>query len=199
MARKYQLHGAFPSKAGDSAYEVALKNGFEGTEQEWLNSLVGPQGPQGLPGEDGASSCEKITELTTTEKVYSVALPVDGSQYSMLFLKGTIAAWVIADEAPYTKTTMLSGATMPGIKNIPYSINGNATTFTALFVNVGGNRYIPFVFTPNGNPGVNGGVTTYNPLNGDFELSEYITVTAWTSQAYLFMEGATFELWGVRK
>jgi hypothetical protein len=48
MARKYQLHGAFPSKAGDSAYEVALKNGFEGTEQEWLDSLVGPPGQHGI-------------------------------------------------------------------------------------------------------------------------------------------------------
>ncbi len=52
MAKKYQLHGAFPSKAGDSAYEVALKNGFEGTEQEWLNSLVGETGPQGPAGKD---------------------------------------------------------------------------------------------------------------------------------------------------
>lgn len=45
MAKKYQLHGAFPSKAGDSAYQVAQKNGFEGTEKEWLASLVGPPGP----------------------------------------------------------------------------------------------------------------------------------------------------------
>ena len=47
MAKKYQLHGAFPSKAGDSAYQVAQKNGFEGTEQEWLASLVGPAGKDG--------------------------------------------------------------------------------------------------------------------------------------------------------
>lgn len=52
MARKYQLHGAFPSKAGDSAYEIAQKNGFEGTEEEWLASLVGPRGPQGPAGKD---------------------------------------------------------------------------------------------------------------------------------------------------
>ena len=32
---------------GKSAYEIAVENGFEGTEEEWLNSLVGPQGPQG--------------------------------------------------------------------------------------------------------------------------------------------------------
>ena len=35
---------------GDSAYQVALNNGFVGTESEWLDSLVGPQGPQGEPG-----------------------------------------------------------------------------------------------------------------------------------------------------
>lgn len=39
---------------GDSAYQVAVNNGFVGTEVEWLASLVGPQGPQGIPGEDGA-------------------------------------------------------------------------------------------------------------------------------------------------
>lgn len=29
---------------GYSAYEIAVKNGFEGTEEEWLASLVGPKG-----------------------------------------------------------------------------------------------------------------------------------------------------------
>ena len=32
---------------GDSAYQVAVDNGFVGDEQAWLNSLVGPQGPAG--------------------------------------------------------------------------------------------------------------------------------------------------------
>ena len=30
-----------------SAYAIAVANGFSGTEQEWLASLIGPQGPQG--------------------------------------------------------------------------------------------------------------------------------------------------------
>lgn len=38
---------------GDSAYEVAVANGFVGTEAEWLDSLVGPQGPQGIQGVKG--------------------------------------------------------------------------------------------------------------------------------------------------
>jgi hypothetical protein len=41
--------------AGLSAYEVALANGFVGTEQEWLDSLVGPQGEPGS-GEGGSAS-----------------------------------------------------------------------------------------------------------------------------------------------
>lgn len=38
---------------GMSAYEVALSNGFSGTEEEWLASLQGPQGPRGEAGLTG--------------------------------------------------------------------------------------------------------------------------------------------------
>lgn len=38
---------------GKSAYQVAVDNGFSGTEEEWLASLVGPQGPQGIQGIQG--------------------------------------------------------------------------------------------------------------------------------------------------
>ena len=52
---------------GDSAYQVAVNNGFVGTESEWLDSLVGPtgatgatgaQGPQGDPGATGATGAQ---------------------------------------------------------------------------------------------------------------------------------------------
>lgn len=38
---------------GESAYEVAVRNGFEGTEQEWLESLKGKDGINGENGKDG--------------------------------------------------------------------------------------------------------------------------------------------------
>jgi hypothetical protein len=38
---------------GLSAYEVAVSEGFEGTEAEWLDSLEGPQGIQGIQGVQG--------------------------------------------------------------------------------------------------------------------------------------------------
>ena len=38
---------------GKSAYAIAVAHGFRGTEQEWLDSLKGLQGPQGEPGLKG--------------------------------------------------------------------------------------------------------------------------------------------------
>jgi hypothetical protein len=38
---------------GSSAYEIAVSNGFVGTESEWLTSLVGATGPQGPTGPQG--------------------------------------------------------------------------------------------------------------------------------------------------
>lgn len=38
---------------GKSAYAIAVSHGFKGTEQEWLDSLRGPQGPKGVPGPPG--------------------------------------------------------------------------------------------------------------------------------------------------
>lgn len=51
--------GALKGDPGKSAYEVAVDEGYSGTEEEWLASLVGPQGqrgatgPQGMQGERG--------------------------------------------------------------------------------------------------------------------------------------------------
>lgn len=38
---------------GKSAYAIAVAHGFRGTEQEWLDSLKGLQGPKGDPGPKG--------------------------------------------------------------------------------------------------------------------------------------------------
>ena len=43
-----------PGPRGLSAYEVAVKNGFQGTEVQWLASLRGPSGPEGQVGSVGA-------------------------------------------------------------------------------------------------------------------------------------------------
>lgn len=54
-----QLMAMINTTMGESAYQVAVRNGFEGTEEAWLESLrgesgeQGPQGEQGLQGERG--------------------------------------------------------------------------------------------------------------------------------------------------
>ena len=37
-----------------SAYAIAVKHGYAGTEEAWLQSLIGPQGPAGATGAKGA-------------------------------------------------------------------------------------------------------------------------------------------------
>lgn len=60
---------------GYSAYEIAVKNGFEGTEEEWLASLIGPKGdaftysdftPEQIK-ELQKPATETITQLQTTD------------------------------------------------------------------------------------------------------------------------------------
>jgi len=55
LARKYTketVAGAGAIK-GKSAYQIAVDNGFVGTEQEWLDSLQGEDGQPGPQGEQG--------------------------------------------------------------------------------------------------------------------------------------------------
>lgn len=51
-----------PGPEGLSAYDVAVEEGFTGTEQEWLDSLVGPQGPVG-------SDLTYLTSFTVSDEV----------------------------------------------------------------------------------------------------------------------------------
>lgn len=52
---------------GKSAYDVAVDNGFVGTEDEWLETLVGPEGPRGKTGPAGVTSAEVIVDESTGE------------------------------------------------------------------------------------------------------------------------------------
>lgn len=55
----FDFGGGGVGAPGKSAYEIAVDNGFEGTVEDWLESLKGdpgpqgPEGPQGPKGDDG--------------------------------------------------------------------------------------------------------------------------------------------------
>ncbi len=51
---------------GKSAYEIAVENGFEGTETEWLDSL---RGQDGQNGQDGFSPTVSVSEIENGHQV----------------------------------------------------------------------------------------------------------------------------------
>jgi len=68
--------GPIRGPEGKSAYDLAVENGFEGTMEEWIESLKGetgprgPEGPQGPPGQDA-----DLTEIT--EQLEQIEQTVD--------------------------------------------------------------------------------------------------------------------------
>lgn len=67
---------------GKSAYEIAVDNGFAGTETEWLESLKGADGKDGVDGKDGTTPdlsdypTYGAVELIIQKNVYPLTLQV---------------------------------------------------------------------------------------------------------------------------
>ena len=68
---------------GDSAYEIAVRHGFEGTEEEWLVSLKGADGADGkdgadgadgTDGEDGKDGSDSTVAIPDSDRAYNLAL-----------------------------------------------------------------------------------------------------------------------------
>lgn len=72
-----------PGEEGKSAYEIAVENGFIGTEEEWLESLRGKDGEHGLNGSDGVDGytpkkgIDYFTEAERTEMINEVVTQVN--------------------------------------------------------------------------------------------------------------------------
>lgn len=72
---------------GKSAYEVAIANGFAGTQTEWLESLKGDAGADGNDGQDGVNGDTIIDQRTQmpikmwtgTQSQYDAVTPKDAS------------------------------------------------------------------------------------------------------------------------
>lgn len=76
-------------KDGESAYQIAVNNGFIGNQSQWLESLKGKDGNDGLDGEDGndgisiidvdidASNNHLITTMSNGEKIDAGNFTID--------------------------------------------------------------------------------------------------------------------------
>ena len=60
LARKGGGGTGAPGKDGLSAYEIAVKNGFEGSEQDWLNSLQATAETPAMTQEDIAAIFKEV-------------------------------------------------------------------------------------------------------------------------------------------
>ncbi len=94
---RYLVFHGMQGDAGESAYDLAVSLGFDGTEAQWLASLVGPQGEQGEPGPRGERG--PAGEAGPDGKNYGMV--VDGSVDHVLELKAVEAAGTISiDDVP---------------------------------------------------------------------------------------------------
>ena len=85
---------------GKSSYEIAVENGFTGSESQWLSSLIGTNGTDGTdgqPGNDGSDGIDGANGLSA----YQVALASG--------FVGSQSAWLASLVGPQGPT----GATGP--------------------------------------------------------------------------------------
>ena len=61
---------------GKSAYNIAVDNGFTGTEAEWLESLKGEPGKDGAPGTDGYTPV-RGTDYWTADDIAEIQTYID--------------------------------------------------------------------------------------------------------------------------
>lgn len=53
VSLKVSQGGGSKGKDGKSAYEIAVEHGYQGTEEQWLDSLKGDKGNKGDKGDPG--------------------------------------------------------------------------------------------------------------------------------------------------
>lgn len=68
-----------PLVRGFSAYDIAVLNGFSGTEEEWLLSLKGSKGDPGEKGDPGITPAFKIGSIETVAPNQSASATISGT------------------------------------------------------------------------------------------------------------------------
>lgn len=104
-------------KDGKSAYELALNNGFEGTEAEWLESLIGKKGDTGNSGvylgsgdmpDDCNVQIDPNGDILTIEQIVNRVL----ENVNKITTVTLYADRWIGETSPYSQMIEISGATI---------------------------------------------------------------------------------------
>jgi len=107
---------------GESAYEIAIRNGFSGSEVEWLESLKGKNGVDGKDGKDGVDGKDGKDGVDGK----------DGMNYNDIFVPGQIIVFelndiIIPDDWSGSGSQRRIERYSP-YKNINYKVTFTATT-----------------------------------------------------------------------
>lgn len=120
---------------GASAYEVAVQNGYVGTEEEWLESLVGPQGEEGPEGPEGPSGPANTLSIGTVTGGATAAATITGTApnqtLNLTLPKGDTGETGATGPAGngITGTAKTGSSGLVDTYTISYT-NGNSDTFT---------------------------------------------------------------------
>lgn len=108
-------------KDGLSAYEIAVKNGFVGSEQDWLDSIKGEQGDIGPAGQTGMTGMTgEKGEVGYSAYQIAISLGFSGSEQEWIdSLKGAIG------EKGEQGATGQTGSDGIGISNVKFDKDGN--------------------------------------------------------------------------
>ena len=122
---------------GKSAYEVAVDNGFVGTEQEWLASLVGAQGANGVGVKDIRVGYE-VGNDGETYTVFAVTYTDDSVQVIKTLVPKAVSTTeelvealatgktvLLTDDVSTTENIVMNGGTLDGNGK---SVDGSAIT-----------------------------------------------------------------------
>lgn len=70
---------------GYSAYELAVQEGFDGTVDDWLESLKGADGKNGIDGEPGLSSTIQVGTVNTLPAGSNATITNSGDETNAVF------------------------------------------------------------------------------------------------------------------
>ena len=195
---------------GDSAYDVAVTNGFVGTEAAWLTSLVGATGATGATGAQGPQGIQGIqgeTGATGAQGVQGVQGPDGDSAYDVAVtngFSGTEAAWLTslegADGNDGAAATITVGSVTTGTPGSSVIVTNSGTTSAAVLdftipkgdagENGTGSGTVTTVFVGSGLAGAD--ITSA----GTISHADTSTQTDITATADTYVDGLTFDDYG---
>lgn len=190
---------------GKSAYEVAVDNGFTGTEKEWLESLKGKDGKDGVNGTSGTSEAVSLSFPSIKNMLDDRAIIADSD--SLEDILRAIVKEIVPDGeysnhlAPFALVNekVDVGSTTVEIKGHPYfyvteqdhrnlqQVPANGTLTFTLSVPFDGEAKTLDILYPNISKGVYNEITI--PQNKDEQVIQDDTQGATGAKLYLNSQG----------